>query len=306
MLIQKCKGFSGYFQFQKGKLQYIDPKKNDFFELETNLIQAIQLQKIENLSNILQLDIIGNYVVIKSIQLPTQFAKNIKYWIYLHLHLLSKNELHNNQIKKQPIEVIQYRKNRNIRSFCYMIIFFFLITGLTRSVSYSIQNNILKKEGQGSTISELLDEAKKKIDKEEYNESIHQMLIANSIKPSSTIRSLLDDAYLQRGKYFISVKDYSNARLDLNKILKTTEEINALKLNLIEYEKKHWLKFSDITDLIHFSWQTFSNNLDHGANQERTDELNRTWAEFQAKWKYTTHNHPLSGSIKNFFVSSIY
>lgn len=306
MLIKKYRGFSGFFQFQKGKLQYIDTKRNDFFELETSLIQAIYVYINENDSNLSQLDIIGNYDVIKSIELPNEFAKDAKYWIYLHLHFLNKKDTHHGHIKTLPAEVIQFKKNKNIRTFCFAILALFLISGLSRSTTYSLQINQFRKEAKGFSLSELLEEANAKMIREEFNESIHYLLLANSLEPSNNIRNKLDHAYTQRGIYYISVKEMAKARLDFNKITNPTEESVSHIKYVQEFESKNWIKGSDFADLIQLSWKTLMSHLDYGPNQEKNKELQRTWKEFQLKLRYTTNFHPVKEGMKSLFVSTVF
>jgi hypothetical protein len=306
MLVKRCKNFSGFFQFQKGKLQYSNPITDDFFEINTTLIQALQIQKTINDKTMVELNIIANYQIVKSIQIPTHFAKDIKHWIYLNLHFLGKKDSQNCHNDVQPIEVIKYRRSQRIKNFCLTTICILLLASLSRSLTESNQINQLKIEAKYLNISDLLVESKKQIDNGEFNEGIHNLLLVNAVKPSKNIRTLLDDAYFKRGKYYINTGNIPLAKQDFLHIMELKKEKEPFLLMIKQYEDKRWIGFSDFTDLIQFSWDTFISNLDHGKNKARSEEMNRTWTEFQEKIEYTGSYHPLWGGIKDFFITTIY
>jgi hypothetical protein len=306
MLIKKSDKCSGFFQIQKGKLQYIDPKINDFFEINAKMVQALIIKEQNNNLQICALEIIGNFEILKTIQLPLQFAQDVKYWLYIHLHFLSREDSSKAHKDVQPIEVIQYRKNQRIRSFLFSLIVILLITGLSRSVTYSFHLEKLKAEAQKSSYSDLMEESRIRMDNKEFSESIHSLLLANVLKPSQSVRNFLNIAYLARGKYYLSVENIPYAKKDFQSLIGSNQEAMALLLKIEEFERKKWLRFSDFTDLVQFSWKTVFYNLDHGKNKDRTNELDRTWSEFQEKFIYTRNNSPLLQQIKNIFIAYIY
>jgi hypothetical protein len=299
MLKQKCKNFSGFFQIQKGKLQYLDSKNNDFFEIDIKFIQAVNIQPLEINKYLSQLDIVGNYEILRSICIPTNFAQKVKHWIYLHLHFSGRKDL-------LPFEVVQYRKKQGLMVFFFTLIALLLFTSLSKTISYTMQIKKLKEEAIKYSYSELLKESSKQIDKGEFTECIHSLLLANVLKPSPTIRSLLDNAYMKEGKFNLSIENISSAKQDFKYIVGLKKEIIPFLSIIKQYEMDRLLHFRDCTDLIQLSWENIMFCLDHGKNQARSEELTRTWIEFKAKLAFTRANIPLFKEIKDFFIITVH
>ena len=171
---------------------------------------------------------------------------------------------------------------------------------------YWIQIKKLKLEARQYNYADLLEEGMKLIYKNKLDEGIHDLVLANIVNPSPSIRQLLDQAYIKRGKLFFNSGNIPLAKKNFQYVSSINIEVKSLLTKIKEIEEKKWLRISDVADLVRYAYFAFTNYLDKGQDQTISNEMKRTVSEFKSKLDYTRKNHLLFSVWKEVFLAEIY
>jgi len=304
-MVLRFSNFSGSFEIKNGLLRYIDEKQKDVFEIPTNFVQAVRVETVNENKKEANLVIIGHFQVLKTIKTPTRIAEKSRLWIYINLHLLSTDGTLR-PLEFQTEEYFHYEKNRRWKIFFSTLAILLILCGFSKSFSYTIKIEKIKMEASQYNYSDLIEEGKKLVGMNELDKGIHSLILANSIKPSPSIRKLLDDAYLKRGKKCLDANNVPLAKKNFHYVSSDNQEVKPLLVKVSEYEKKKWLSFSDLTDFVRYSFFSITYYLDGGKDPTISKEMGRTVSEFQTKLEYTRKNYPLITIWKDIVIADIY